>query len=149
MTKSRNLLIAVLACAAALAVAAPAAAKSQRLYTADRGGADGQTAGHARYTTKPFVPQRTLVALKACDTDEDGYGIVVTIWQRDGILGRRQTVDEFANRKGVFTCSKKRVYRLPGIVELRVCAHDEDDNVGSNRFGYVSCSPITRIAGSE
>lgn len=148
MMKYRNLCIAALACVAVLSVAAtaPATPKSKRIYTADQNEADGRIAGHARYTTRavknPDIPGELLtrVALKACDTQEDGYGIVATIWQH-GLK-----TDEVAARKGVFTCSRKHVYRLRGKVELRVCAHDKDNNVGSGKFGYVACSPITEIA---
>lgn len=146
MTRCRHILVAALACAAVLGVAAsaPAASESKRIYTADAGGFDGQTGGHARYTTRPTEDQDgnelTRVALKACDTQEDGYGIVATIRQH-GL-----TADEIGARGGVFTCTRKHVYKLRGKVELRVCAHDQDNDVGSRGHGYVACSAWTQIA---
>jgi hypothetical protein len=146
MTNCRNLIIAALACAAvgSVAAASPAAAKSGSIPTGEKNAHEGR-AGYAYYTTTPVkgdVPGETWarVTLKACDAKKDGYGIVATIWQH-GL-----TRDELDARGGASTCSKKRTYRLRGKVELRVCAHDQDNDVGSQRLGYVACSDRKVVA---
>jgi hypothetical protein len=150
MIKRRNAITAAIAGATMLLGSASAVAEVGTVNTTD----GGERGGHALYSTSTQRDPdsggrttRTRVALKACDDERDGYGVVVVLYDADAGVGERALLGQATDRNGAENrCGKKRVFSHTGPMEIQVYLHDGDGKEHTPEKHTAGHSEFERIA---